>query len=188
MTKRLILSLVMITLALVGVTGATYAYFSSGKVLGSNTFATGTVKIGGFNTQGVSVTGLTPGVPVWATNIGVNYTGSVNADLYIGAGGTSGPENIAYIADVTYLRIYIHGMGTIVWEGYVNALSTHWASLASNIGAGWQAYDLQFTLNSDVGNDKQGVNNVDTQILVYAVQTGGPVPVTMPYLTTSFPF
>ncbi len=186
MIKRILLSVLMISLAFSAAAVATTAYFSNGQVLGSNTFATGTVTIGGFNTQGLSVTGLTPGVPVWVHNVGVNYTGSINADLYVGAGGISAPGEQAYIADITYLRIYKAGTNTEVWEGYVNTLSTNWISLASNISAGWQAYDLQFTLNSNVGNDKQNVNNTDTKILIYAVQHGGPVPGTVPYLTSSF--
>ena len=182
MIKRILLSVLMITIAVTAVVTATSAYFSAGKVLGSNTFATGTVTLGGFNVTSLNVTGLTPGVPVWATNVGVNYTGNINADLYVGAGGTSAPGSPTYLADKLYLRIYKQGTNTEVWEGYVNALSTNWVGLASNIGAGWQAYDLQFTL--DPSFEGQGVTNTDTTILMYAVQHGGPVPGTMPYLTS----
>jgi hypothetical protein len=183
MIKRIILSVIMITVAVSAVAAATSAYFSNGQVLGNNTFSTGTVKIDGFN-KSINVTGLIPGTPVWAYDVGVNYTGSINADLYVGAGGTSAPGDPNYLADKVFLRIYKQGTSIEVWEGYVNVLSTNWINLANDIAAGWQAYDLQFTLDFSAPNSYQGANNTDTQILMYAVQHGGPVPGTFPYQTT----
>ena len=187
MTKRLILSFAMIALTIAGVTSATLAYFSAGKVLGSNTtpntFATGSVLLGGFNIASLSVTGLAPGTPIVIPNVGINYIGDLNADLYIGARGMLGPLNDNYFADKLYLRIFYQGTSSVAWEGKVNALSTDWRKIADNTTAGWKAYDLQFTLDSDTGNNKQGRTNTDTQILVYAVEHGGAVPVTPPYLT-----
>ncbi len=188
MTRRLLLSFLMITLTLAGVIGATSAYFNTGTVLGANTFQTGTVSIGGFNYQNLTLTNLTPGTPVTVTNFGVNYTGSINADLYIGTKGTSSPGDAAYFADHLYLRIYAQGTPDIVWEGYVNALSTAWKKIADNTPAGWKAYDLQFTLDATTDNSHMGVTNSDTKILIYAVQAGGPIPTTMPYLITSWPW
>jgi predicted ribosomally synthesized peptide with SipW-like signal peptide len=184
MIKRIILSVIMITVAVSAVAAATSAYFSDGKVLSANTFATGTVKIGELNVTSLNVTGLTPGVPVLVPNIGVNYTGTINADLFVGARGTSQPQDSTFLANILYLRIFQQGTQNVVWEGLVSDLSTGWRALANNISAGWQAYDLQFTLDQNVGNSKQNITNIDTEILIYAVQHGGTVPSTVPYLTT----
>jgi predicted ribosomally synthesized peptide with SipW-like signal peptide len=182
--KRIMISVAMIGITVASVATATYAYFSDGQVLGNNTFATGNVHLGGFNVQSLTVTGLAPGIPVVVPNIGINYIGDLNADLYVGARGTSAPGSHTYLADKLYLRIYPQGStSTVVWEGYVNALSTDWRSLATNITAGWQAFDLQFTLDPLTGNDKQGISNTDTEILVYAVQHGGALPAQVPYLS-----
>ncbi len=184
--KKIILSLAIISLTVAGAVGATYAYFSQGKVLGatdSNTFSTGTVTLGDFNVTKLTVTGLVPGK--WAptiSNIAVNYTGDVAADLYLGAGGTSAPGDLAYFADKLYVKVLATGTDTVLWEGWVKDLSTDWKKLKSNMSAGWQAFDLQFYL--DPSMDKQGVVNTDTKILMYAVQADGPVPATVPYLTS----
>jgi hypothetical protein len=184
--KKITASLVMIVVTMMAATTATYAYFSAGKVLGTsdsvNTFATGSVSIGGFNIANLNVSGLVPGVPKMVSNVGINYTGNINADLFIGAGGTSSPGDPTYLANKVYLRIYKQGTTDIVWEGLVQALSTNWTKVANNVGAGWQAYDLQFTLDSSASNSMQGVTNTDTKILVYAVQTGYSAPTTVPYL------
>jgi predicted ribosomally synthesized peptide with SipW-like signal peptide len=184
MTKRLILSLAMVAVTLSGVTAATFAYFSSGQVLGNNTFQTGNVNLGGFNYTSLSLTNLTPGVPVVVPNFAVNYLGSINADIYVGARGTSHPGDAAYLADKLYLRVYYQGTSAVAWEGWVNQLSTSWKEIAANTPGGWKAYDLQFTLDGSTDNTHQGVTNSDTEILIYAVQTGSPAPTTLPYLTT----
>ena len=183
MTKRLILSFAIIAMALVGVTGATYAYFSAGQVLGSNTFATGSVALGGFNVGSLNVSGLVPGVTVDVPNIDINYTGNVNADLYIGARGTGWTP---YLADKLYLQIYTMG-GAFVWQGWVKDLSDNWEPIGTNIINGWQAYDLKFTLDTSAGNSYNGVTNTDTQIMVYAVQHSGLVPTTPPWQTAATP-
>jgi hypothetical protein len=174
----------MITVTIGAVAAATYAYFSAGKVLGTNTFATGNVNLGDFNVANLTVTGLAPGIPVTLTNVAINYIGNLNADLYLGARGTSAPGDSTYLADKLYLKIFFQGTSAVAWEGYVQALSTGWQKIADNVTAGWQAYDLQFTLDPDTGNTKQGVSNVDTEIMIYAVQHGGSVPTTVPYMTS----
>jgi predicted ribosomally synthesized peptide with SipW-like signal peptide len=183
MIKRIVLSVVMITIAVSAVAAATSAYFSDGKVLSGNTFTTGTVKIGDTYGTPLHVTGLTPGVTVDVSDVDVDYTGTINADLYIGARGTSQPGDPTYLADKLWINIYKHGTTDLVWGGWVKDLSTNWKSIATDIGSGWQNYDLQFTLDGSAGNTYQGINNIDTVILIYAVQHGGVVPGT-PYLTT----
>ena len=184
MTRRLFLSFALITLALAGVAGATLAYFTDGKVLSDNTFQTGNVKLGNFNVSNLNVTGLAPGKTVKVSNVGINYIGNLNADLYMGARGTSKPGDDTYLADKTYLVVKKAGTDEIVWQGYVNALSTAWKKVATDTPAGWQAYDLEFTMDANTPNSYQDRTNIDTEILIYSVQTGGSVPSTVPYLTT----
>lgn len=184
MKTRLLVSLFVITLTLAGVTSATFAYFSRGQVLAANTFSVGSVNLNGFNYANLNLTNLMPGVPMTVPNFGIDYTGSLNADLYVGARGTSAPGSAAYFADKLYLKVYLQGTTTLVWQGYVNALSTGWKQIATNTPAGWKAYDLEFTLDSNFPNDRQGATNTDTEILVYAVQTGSPAPTTPPWQTT----
>jgi len=184
MTRRLFLSFALISLALAGVAGATLAYFTDGKVLSGNTFQTGNVKLGDFNVTNLNVTGLAPGKTVTVPNVGINYIGNLNADLYMGARGTVGTGDPTYLADKTYLVVKKAGTSEIVWQGYVNALSTAWKKVATDTPAGWQAFDLEFTMDSNTGNSYQDRTNTDTQILIYSVQTGGSVPGVMPYLTT----
>lgn len=177
MTKRLLLSLTVITMALAAVAGATAAYFTDGVVLGSaetpNVFATGSVDIDRFNVTNLQVTGLAPGVPVKISNIGVKYIGNISADLYVGAGGESGPGDDAFIAPYTKLVIYKAGTSDKVFNGLVSDLSTKWQPLVKDATYGWYYYDLEFTLDENTGNDKQDVTNTDTVIMVYAVQSGG---------------
>lgn len=180
MTKRLILSLVMIALTLAGVTSATLAYFSDGKVLGSNTFTTGTVKLGDFN-KNLNVTGLIPGGWVNVDDVEINYTGNIPADLYVGARGTG---ETPYLADKLWIKIFPHGNTTTpTWQGWVKDLSSGWRPLGTNVTAGLQAYDLWFYLDPTEDNAHQGVTNTDTQVVIYAVQTGQGVPGTMPQNT-----
>ena len=186
MLKRIILSVFLITMTVTAVATATYAYFTDGKVLGNNTFASGNVYLGDFNVTSLTVTGLVPGVPKVVENFGVNYVGNIDADLYAGARGTLGPGQPGYIADKLYLRIYDHNTSALIWQGYTSALSSAWRKVATNISAGWQAYDLQFTLDASAGNTYQNVTNTDTEILIYSVQTGGPVPTTVPYMTSGY--
>ena len=182
MKFRILISVFTIIMVVSVVSAATYAYFSDGEVLGNNTFSTGNVYLGNFN-KNIVVTGLTPGVPVMFSDIAIEYTGNLNADLYVGArGNTNTPAD--YLADKLYLRIYPDGSGTAVWEGWVQDLSTGWRIIGTNVTAGWQTYDLEFTLDPNAGNDYQGKTNTNTEILIYSVQTGGSVPTTQPSSTT----
>lgn len=174
----------MITVAISAVAAATYANFSDGKVLTSNTFATGNVYLGAFNVTNLNVTGLNPGTTVTIPNVAINYVGSINADLYIGARGTTAKGAHGYLADKLWLEIDYQGTSSVAWAGWVEDLSSNWKQIANNTSAGWQAYDLKFTLDPSAGNSYEGVTNTDTQILIYAVQHGGSVPSTVPYLTT----
>jgi len=182
--KKIAMSLSMIAFVSMLAVGATGAYFSDTKAVQGNTFATGTVKIGDVSNMPVNVTNLIPGVPQ-TTMVGFKYTGSTNADVYVG--NTGNPSTPAfYLADVLKVKIMNHSDNSIVYyNGLANGLVSNWKAIASDIGAGWQYYDVTFTLNSSVGNEYQEKTNTNTVFLFHAVQTGGGAPATPP-LTTPY--
>lgn len=181
MTKRLLLSLTVITMALAAVAGATAAYFTDGVVLGSaetpNVFATGTVKIGEYKGFPLKLENLKPGETRTIEDVEINYSGTLAADIYMGVGGIADP-NIPHdrLADFLYLKIY-NAEDILVWKGYADELSKGWARLAKNVAENSSlTFDLKFTLDSNLGNEYQKLLNENTIIMIYAVQSGGPVP------------
>lgn len=171
----------MITVvAAVGI-GATRAYFFASKPISENTFATGTVTLGDSVGLPISVTNLAPGVTTGVYGIGIPYTGTLQADLYIGVGGTSTPGQAAYIADHLVAKIVDQDSNIVFWD-YVSNLSTNWRKIATNIGNGTRYYYITFKMDINTPNEHQGVSNTDTIIKLYAVQTGQPAPSEMPYL------
>lgn len=182
--KRIALSLMTIaTVALLSVS-ATSAYFSDTKAVAGNTFATGTVKLGSVYNMPVKVTNLIPGI-AQTTTVGFQYAGSTKADVYLGNRGNAATP--AYrLADVLYVKIVDHANSSnVLYEGWANGLASAWRKVATNISAGWQYYDVTFTLSSSAGNDYQNKVNKNTEFLFYAVQTGGSIPTTVPYMTTT---
>ena len=184
MTKRIIVSLAMIAFVIAGVTSATVAYFSHSVNVAGNTFATGTVTIGPSEGLPLSVTNIGPGLSQ-TKDVNLQYIGSLNADIYVGVGGASIPGQAAYIADHLWLNIYDKTTGQTWLNNWTSYASTNWVKIAENVNQNdWKSYRLTFTMDSSVGNDHMGVSNTDTVLKLYAVQTGGPVPPTPPYLTT----
>jgi predicted ribosomally synthesized peptide with SipW-like signal peptide len=184
MTKRLLLSLAVISVALAGVAGATVAYFSSGKVLAGNTFATGNVRINEMAVIGAPIIldNLGPGIGV-TKHIYFQYKGTLNTDIYLGAGGEIPTTDPKYFAD--HLNVYVADHNTFagVWSGKASDLSTTWIGLAGNVAPDqWLDYDVTFTLASDTGNEHQAVTNTDTRLMLYSVQNGAPAPLSTPYL------
>jgi len=184
--KKIAISLSMIAFVAMLAVGATSAYFSSMGIVGGNQFATGTVRIGDLSGQHIIATNLAPGV--WSTGYAVNvpYQGSLNADIYAGARGTSLPGEPQYIANK--LLVKISDGANVVYYDWASNLSTNWVKIASDVSQGMtKSYILDFYLDPSVGNDKQGVTNYDTQFVVYAVQAGVvDLPLTPPYQTWSF--
>jgi hypothetical protein len=182
---RILLSLAMIAITLVGVSTATSAYFSHGEVLGNNTFSTGSVILDQSNFQGFPLTflNLAPGVQV-SKDVHIQYTGTLNADIYVGARGTSHPGELTYFADKTNMIIRQGGVGDW-YNGLVSGLSTTWVKVASNVAQNqWLDYTLFMTLDLNTPNEFQGKTNSDTELLFYSVQTGNPAPTTVPWTTT----
>jgi predicted ribosomally synthesized peptide with SipW-like signal peptide len=183
--KRIALSLAAIGMVVAMSAAATGAYFSSSAYVAGNTFTTGTVTMGSVSGDSLNVTNLIPGN--WTGNyfFTIPYTGSINADIYAGVTGSSLPGSNNYIADHLLVSIDIWGTTTNVFYGYANTLSTSWHEVASNVAPNTnENYAISFYL--DPGFAKQGVDNTDTVFLLYAVQTGGPAPVTPPYQETNW--
>ena len=176
--KKILFSLALIGLAATGGVLGTRAWFSDAKVLGNNTFATGTVKLDESLNQSITVTGLKPGQEVEQL-LAFNYVGSLGANLFLGAGGTSGKQDPAYIADHLYLKIYLGD--TWKWEGYVSELSEEWTKIATVEGSTGLSYKLKFRLDANTPNEHQGVTNIDTVLVVMAVQKEAPAPLGEPW-------
>jgi predicted ribosomally synthesized peptide with SipW-like signal peptide len=168
--KRIAMSLMTIAAVTVMVVGATNAYFHDVAAVRGNTFSNGTVAIGDLTSRSLTVTDLAPGAWTGAYELIIPYVGNLNADLYVGATGTSAPSDLAYFGDKLYVRAY--SGSNVVYEGFANDLSTHWRKFASNVSKSDQTFQLYFYLDPSVDNSKQGVSNTDTELLIYAVQTG----------------
>jgi predicted ribosomally synthesized peptide with SipW-like signal peptide len=182
--KNILLSL-LVVVAVGGATiAATSAYFSDSVDVAGNTFATGTVTIGGSNGLPLTLTNIGPGLSQ-AKDVDIQYVGTLNADIYVGAGGTSSPGQPQYLADHMNLNIWDRVTAETWMNTYVNYASTHWVKIGSNVAPNeWNSYRLTFAMDADVDNTHQGVSNTDTVLKFFAVQTGGPVPATVPYLSS----
>ena len=183
--KKILLSLAMVALVGGSAIAVTRAYFSNSQVLGTNTFTTGTVAIGGNVGFPMTVTGLAPGVEV-VKDVQLGYLGTLNADLWMGASGTSTTD---YMGNFVKVKIYNPDMGWI-YDNYVSGLSGDWLKIASNIGTGKvNDYHIVFYIDSSFDdNTKQGLLNTDTVFKIYAVQTGGSKPINNPWPGVTLPF
>lgn len=171
--KKIMLSLFTIAAVAVLATGATSAYFSDHARISTNTFSTGTVKIGNMSSTHLNVANLEPGVWTQGYNVDVPYIGSLNADLYAAAYGAGTVET--YLGDQLTVQILNKDTGVVAYQGLTSGLSHSWASVAANVGPNsWNHFSLAFYL--DPLSEKQGVLNNDTYFLLYAVQHNGPAP------------
>ncbi len=178
--KNIALSLAAIATVLTMSVAATGAYFSDTKYITSNTFATGTVTLADPSSQSIIANNLAPGV-AQTFDRSIGYTGSINADLYIGVRGTPNTTDVDYFANDLWVTIYDKADWSIKYTGYANGLSTSWSKIAQDIPQ-WTTknYRIVFTLDQDFA--RQGLNNTNTEFVIYAVQTGGTTPATAPYL------
>ena len=178
MTKRMILSIAMILVAVSAVAGGAVAYFSDIKIIEGNTFATGEVSLGEVTGMPMTVTGLVPGESRTLA-ASFTYDGSVNADVYLGVSGTGDTD---YLADVLEIVIENNAQTVNYYNGLVSGLSSAWTRIAENISGGTtRYYKVTITLDSSVGNEYQGKTNTDTVIMLYAVQAGGSAPDVSPH-------
>ncbi|RJR24376.1 hypothetical protein C4578_03260, partial [Candidatus Microgenomates bacterium] len=101
--KRILSSLIIIALLASTAVGATQAFYHDEVVLGTNTFALGTVDLENAWTSGFpfSLNNLAPGQVSSTGVLGVGYGGSLTADLYFGVKADTG-ENLK-----DYLEYYI---------------------------------------------------------------------------------
>jgi predicted ribosomally synthesized peptide with SipW-like signal peptide len=185
--KRIMLSLLTIAAVAVMATGATSAYFSDSEVVAGNTFSTGTVSFGELGGMKINLSGMVPGVAQTKV-VGFEYTGSTNADVWVGARGTSEPGQPQFFADVVDVTIADYNTGQVYYSGLVAGLGNDWNWVASNTGAGMKYYNATFTMHTDAGDKYQNQTNWDTEFLLYAVQTGAPKPASVPYKTAGYNF
>ncbi len=164
---------------LAAASGATLAYFTDYKVLGNNTFSTGSVKIGEISPNSLTLTDLKPGVKVTRT-MTVNYAGTLDGDVYIGVGGSSPTTADQYFAD--HLALVIKDGDTPIFTGHANYLSTHWQQIMNDVVSPTsKALTLEFTLDEDIPNNHQNQTNTDTVFLIYALQKEAPAPTSLPH-------
>lgn len=181
--KRIILSLIMVTAVASSAVLATQAYFSSGRVLSGNTFATGNVKINEISVVGapLDVRNLGPGVKQ-SRKVYFQYNGTLNVDLYIGAGGTSSTEQKQYIADHLNIVITDNNNNAELFNGTASKLSTSWDLLMASVTPNqWVDVNIEFELNSNTPNEHQNVKNTDTRLMILARQAGVTAPGTKPF-------
>jgi predicted ribosomally synthesized peptide with SipW-like signal peptide len=175
MTKRIILSLVMIALTIAGVTSATVAYFSDSVVNSGNTFSMGTVNVDNAWVSGLPIRllNLAPGEIRSSGVLGVGYGGTVTADLYVGLRHTSGGDLRSvleyYIQEVSSDGVPIRNVNS--WEPVGN-LFEGWKKVADNVQNGnWRYYKVHVKVSGAADNALQG-EFVINDIIIYAVQDG----------------
>jgi hypothetical protein len=179
--RKIILSLAVIALVSAGAIQATRSYFFDDEIISGNTFSTGNVTLNRDWIYGVpfTLTNMAPG-EVYTRNIDLYYAGSVNADLFIGVGGTRSETDYHYIADQLKVKIQNTTTNTTIFNNYANYLSSQWKKIAADVPYyGLNQYEITFTLDNDF--DKQNVVNDDTVFIFYATQTGTSAPTLEPY-------
>jgi predicted ribosomally synthesized peptide with SipW-like signal peptide len=208
MTKKIILSLAMISLAIAGVTSATIAYFSDTARVSNNVFAMGTVTLGGTQNMPFELSNLAPGEISVTDVMRIQYTGSLPADLYFGLKHQSGHD----LKEILQYRIermeWVSGTG---WEhdawiggpGWKNPGDSEgpfakWIKIQTNLTENqWGNFKLHIKVRAGEEVDfphSSGSYSVSdwnwyqgksatNQVILYAVQTGsGYVPATPPYV------
>lgn len=181
--NRIILSLAVIAMAGSAAVATTRAYFSNGQVLGNNTFSTGTVVLNQSNMSGlpISMTNLAPNESR-SQNVDIKYTGTLNADVYLGTGGKTGTTDPKYFANHLNIVITDRNDGSTIYTGTAAGLSGSWTKLMTDIGQDQTKYlKLVATLDPNIENTHQGVLNDDTVFLFYSVQHDGSAPTGAPY-------
>jgi predicted ribosomally synthesized peptide with SipW-like signal peptide len=180
--KKITLSLLTIAAVVVMVVGVSQAYFTDGKVIDGNTYATGEVTLGDVSPMKLTVLGLTPGKTITKT-MNFQYVGSERADVYLGnrhenPGGVNNSDT-----ELRKLRVKIWNSEGTHFDDYAYKLAESWYPIANNMKDGTKYYTIEFTLDADAGNEYQGVHNNGTVILLYAIQAGAPGPTSIPYST-----
>jgi hypothetical protein len=80
--------------------------------------------------------------------------GSLNADLWVGVGGTSEPGQPQYIADFITLTIIDAGTVEQLFNGLASELSTVWYKNCYRYIPYYtlKTYNLTFEMSNDIGN------------------------------------
>lgn len=181
--KRIAMSLMTIATIAVLAVGATGAYFSDSRVVGPNTFTTGTVKIGSTYQMPITVSGLYPGAVKTSDIFAVNYDGTIKGDLYFGFKNIPGYANLEPVLQFQVERVNADGSHVEwIYTNWVNAPYpfTNWTKLASGLNQGeWAYYKAHVKMSTNAGNEYQGATAYNNVVL-YAVQEGGPYPAGAP--------
>ena len=177
--KKILLSLALIGLTAGAVGGATWAYFSDTKVLGNNTFSAGTVELGAITPGNITLTDLKPG-ETRQLEFSLGYSGSINAKIFLGAGGSSPTTSPNYLAD--HLQVQIYEGADLKFDHTAQYLSTYWFKLIDDAAPGsTKNYVVKFTLDAETPNEHQAANNTDTVLLFQALQLEATDPTSMPF-------
>ena len=182
MTRRILLSLLMIGLTVAGVSSATAAYFSSTVVQDNNTFSMGSVKIGNLSGMPLTFTNLIPTIQQ-TKDVALQYTGTTPADIYIGFSDQGGGSPSLYDSahDISYMEAAIYDKDTDKWViGWtdVGHFFADWTKIATSVSGGWKHYTVYVRLKSTAANEFQGVTNTN-HLVIHAIQSGVSI--------TSFP-
>lgn len=189
MTKRIILSFLMIGLTIAGVTSATVAYFSTTATSTGNTFSMGTVTLDGSQGFPFAFNNLTPGSQSVSGILGINYTGSIPADLYFGVKAETGAD----LTGILELQIEKMKWDGSVWvsDGWVfgdwvpvSTAFAQWSKFAENVLQNeWRGGKIYLRVDPNANNDYQGLSATNT-VFIHAVQQGQAAPGTPPWTYT----
>jgi hypothetical protein len=175
MSKRIILSVFLITMTVTAVATATYAYFFDDEIVTGNTFSTGTVTIGDTWQLPLTFTGLYPGAEQESSIFAVRYTGSINGDLYYGLRFTPGFDNLEDVLSIQIARVtstgdhitWIYGDWTPVTWPFQN-----WTKVADGLNQNEWAYYKLYVRMSDSANNTFQNKTAKNDIVLYAIQEG----------------
>lgn len=185
MTRRILLSLLMIGLTVAGVSGATAAYFSDTAVKSGNTFSMGTVSVKGEGEGGSDIwqlplafQNLIPGQEKESTLFAIKHSGTMPVDFHVGLKVTKDErvrDNLKYAIAETDSQGNVKQWWGPKWAK-MNDLLNNWKKIGDNVSdTEWHYYKLYIKPDLEMDNKYQG--KTDTmQLTIYAVQHGSGVP------------
>lgn len=185
MKSRLVISFAMIALTIAAVTSATVAYFSETAHKSGNVFAMGEVNIDDSGwTSGfpVSMNNMAPGGEYNSGVLGVYYGGTIPGDIYFGLKATGGDGDFRSVMQYYVQKVNADGtpiQNIFGWRSISDAFA-NWNKVGTNVPSNtWNYYKFYVKLDSAMDNTFQNKNAV-SDIIIYAVQTGGTTPTTVP--------
>jgi predicted ribosomally synthesized peptide with SipW-like signal peptide len=183
--KKIAISLSMIAFVAMMAVGATGAYFSDSKIVGNNTFATGTVDINNAWQAPITIAGLYPGA-VKTADFSVKYDGSIKGDLYFGFKVV--PGHVVLGSELQFQIEKINASDGLsagfVYGDWVSADFPYgsWTKIASGLNKDQSVYYKVHVKMIERGVSQDGFQGMTAynDIVLYAVQENGPSPATPP--------